>query len=120
MQVPAGKTLIEEGAYAREFCVILSGSAELRQNGRRIAQLGAGDSFGAAGILNPTQTHAERVVTTSDTRLLVMGPREFAAMAWKFPAVAERLKALIARTDALEQDSVELLADLDEVLQPTA
>lgn len=111
--MPSGETLIEEGAYTREFCVIVSGSAELRQNGRRIAQLRAGDFFGAAGMLNPAQTHAETVVTTSDTRLLVLGPREFAAMAWRFPAVAEGLEAMIARIDPREQESVELLPELD-------
>jgi CRP-like cAMP-binding protein len=56
----------------REFCLIVSGRAELRQDGRRIAQLGAGDSLGAAGMLSPSRMRAETVVTTSDTRLLVM------------------------------------------------
>jgi CRP-like cAMP-binding protein len=112
VQVPAGSTLIEEGAYAREFCVIVSGSAELRQHGRRIGQLGAGDSFGAAGLLDLAQTQAETVVTTSDTRLLVMGPREFAAMTWRFPVVAERLEAAIVGTDPLERDRVELTPNL--------
>jgi CRP-like cAMP-binding protein len=91
VDVPAGRTLAKEGDLAREFCVIVSGSAELRQDGRPTVELGDGDSFGEAGMLSPARTHAETVVTTSSTRLLVIGPREFTAMMWRFPAVAERI-----------------------------
>jgi CRP-like cAMP-binding protein len=100
VQVPAGKTIIKEGDYACEFCVIVSGSAELRQDGQLIAELGAGDFFGEAGMLSPAGTHAETVVATSITRLLVMGRREFGGMMWRFPAVAERVRRQAATRGA--------------------
>jgi CRP/FNR family cyclic AMP-dependent transcriptional regulator len=107
VQVPAGKTLTKEGEYAREFFVIIAGDAELQRSGQRLAGLGAGDFFGDAGMLGSARTHAETVVTTSSTRLLVMGRREFAAMMWRFPAVAERIRrqaaTRAARRAALDQ-----------------
>jgi hypothetical protein len=36
--VPAGTALTKEGDHAREFCVIVSGSAELRRDGRPTAE----------------------------------------------------------------------------------
>lgn len=92
VQVPAGRTLTKEGEHAREFFVIICGSAELQQNGQPLAGLGAGAFFGDAGMLGSARTHAETVVTTSMTRLLVIGRREFAAIMWRFPAVAERIR----------------------------
>jgi CRP-like cAMP-binding protein len=92
VEVPAGRTLTKEGDHAREFCVIVSGSAEVRQDGRPTAELREGDCFGEAGMLSSARTHAETVVTTSTTRLLVMGPREFASMMWRFPTVTDRIR----------------------------
>lgn len=92
LHVPSGMTLTREGHLAREFCVIVSGSAEVRRHGQRAAELGPGDFFGEAGMLGSAPTHAATVVTTSDVHLLVMGRREFASMMWRLPAVAERIR----------------------------
>jgi uncharacterized RmlC-like cupin family protein len=106
VHVADGETLVEAGRRAHEFCVIVSGSAEVRSNGHRSA-LGPGDFFGAAGLLSPAGKHAETVVTTSDTHLVVMARREFASMMWRLPAVAERIRRQAAtRTDARDRGSM--------------
>ena len=40
ISVGAGQELAKEGEFAHEFFVIEAGSAEVRQNGERVAELG--------------------------------------------------------------------------------
>ncbi|HEY7626852.1 MAG TPA: cyclic nucleotide-binding domain-containing protein [Ilumatobacteraceae bacterium] len=49
--VEAGHTLFVEGAPSGNLYVILSGSAVVRKNGRRIARLGAGDVVGELSVI---------------------------------------------------------------------
>src|SRR4051794_41976780 len=61
--VEAGHTLFVEGAPSKNLYVILSGSAVVRKNGRRIARPGPGDGVGELGVIlggppaGPHQTH---------------------------------------------------------------
>jgi acyl-CoA thioester hydrolase len=108
VHVAGGETLVEEGRRAHEFFVIVSGNAEVRSNGHK-STIGPGDFFGAAGLLSPAGKHAETVVTTSDTRLAVMARREFVAMMWRLPAVAERIRRQAAtRTGVRDQGPKEV------------
>jgi CRP-like cAMP-binding protein len=47
--VPAGTELIDEGAFAYEFLLIGSGTAEVRRAGEVIATLGPGEFAGEIG-----------------------------------------------------------------------
>ncbi len=49
--VDAGHTLFVEGAPSSNLYVILSGSAIVRKNGRRIARLGPGDVVGELSVI---------------------------------------------------------------------
>ena len=49
--VDAGHTLFVEGAPSSNLYVILSGSAVVRKNGRRIARLGPGDVGGELSVI---------------------------------------------------------------------
>src|SRR4051794_4018104 len=49
--VEAGHTLFVEGAPSKNLYVILSGSAVVRKNGRRIARLGPGDVVGELSVI---------------------------------------------------------------------
>ena len=46
IDLPAGTTLIREGAVGRDFMLIVQGAVEVRRKGRKINELGAGDSSG--------------------------------------------------------------------------
>jgi CRP-like cAMP-binding protein len=93
--VPAGETLIRQGDYAREFFVILDGTAEVVRDGKRIAQLGPGDFFGEIAMLNgPCRTASVTAVT--DMQVLVVAPREFSTMLHEAPAIAEQVKGAAA------------------------
>jgi CRP-like cAMP-binding protein len=94
IEVPAGKTLAEEGAIAHEFFVIEDGAASVTQNGGEIATLGPGDFFGEIGLLETVRRTAS-VTAVTPMRLLVMFQREFKQMEREMPAIAERIRAAI-------------------------
>ncbi len=50
-QIEAGENLITEGAAAGEAYIILAGSAVVRRNGRKVAEVGPGDVVGEMGML---------------------------------------------------------------------
>jgi CRP/FNR family transcriptional regulator, cyclic AMP receptor protein len=99
VSVEQGHTLAAEGQFAHEFFVIEDGSADVLQNGDRIAALGPGDFFGEIGLLE-TERRTASVVATTPMRLIVMFQREFKEMEREMPAVADRIRAAIrARMD---------------------
>jgi len=49
--VEAGHTLFVEGAPSKDLYVIVSGTAAVKRNGRRIGRVGAGDVVGELGVI---------------------------------------------------------------------
>ena len=94
VEVPAGEDLTTEGRLAHEFFVIEDGAAEVRQNGLRIAELGAGDFFGEIGLLE-TQRRTATVTATTALRVIVMSSQEFRRMEQELPSIADRVRAAI-------------------------
>jgi CRP-like cAMP-binding protein len=87
--VPAGLELTREGGYAREFFVVVDGTADVFRGGERVGTLGPGDFFGELGLLQTAWLRTATVVATSPMRLLVVGRGEFRTMIETLPAVAE-------------------------------
>jgi CRP-like cAMP-binding protein len=99
VSVSAGQALAAEGTFAHEFFVIEEGSAEVTQDGERIAELGPGEFFGEIGLLE-TERRTASVVATTPMQLIVMFQREFKQMEKEMPAVADRIRTAIrARLD---------------------
>jgi CRP-like cAMP-binding protein len=99
VSVSAGESLAREGQFAHEFFVIEEGSAEVTQNGERIAELGPGEFFGEIGLLE-TDRRTASVIATTPMELIVMFQREFKRMERDMPAVADRIRTAIrARLD---------------------
>ncbi len=94
VDVAAGEDLTKEGRLAHEFFVIEDGAAEVRQNGERIAELGAGDFFGEIGLLE-TQRRTATVTATTQLRVIVMSAQEFRRLEQELPAVADRVRSAI-------------------------
>ena len=80
VQVGAGEVLAREGRIGREFFLILTGSVAVTQKGRRVNTLGAGEFFGELAAMDPGPRNAT-VTALSDLDVLIIGPREFSAMA---------------------------------------
>ncbi|MEY2516240.1 MAG: family transcriptional regulator, cyclic receptor protein [bacterium] len=68
---PAGRELVRQGDYAREFMAIEEGEVEILRDGERIATLGPGDFFGEIGVLEKTRRTAT-VVATTPVRLVLL------------------------------------------------
>lgn len=86
-----GEVLTHEGASGREVLLIVSGTADVRVDGRTIATLSAGDVAGELAVLGVPRRTAT-VVTTSDVTALVSNPREFAAILADAPRLGERIR----------------------------
>jgi CRP-like cAMP-binding protein len=98
--LPEGRTLSRQGATGREFVVIVEGSAEVRKNGRKINQLGAGDFLGEIALISGAARTAT-VTTTSETRILLLNDRGFRRLTKEIPSLqASVLKALSERLQA--------------------
>jgi CRP/FNR family transcriptional regulator, cyclic AMP receptor protein len=98
--VAAGSEVASEGSFAHEFFVIEDGTAEVRRDGERLAELGPGDFFGEIGLLE-TERRTASVVATTPLSVIVMFQREFKQMEGEMPAVADRIRSAIrARLDS--------------------
>jgi CRP/FNR family transcriptional regulator, cyclic AMP receptor protein len=97
VDVPSGYGLTEEGGYAREFFVVVEGTADVLRDGRLVATLGPGDFFGEVGLLGHGWTRTATVVATSPMRLLVLARHEFRELIARFPAIAGPIVDAAAR-----------------------
>lgn len=95
VKIPAGKVLCEEGKPGHEFFMIIDGGAAVMRNGREIAHLGPGQSFGELSLLDRGPRSAT-VVATTDMDLLVLGQREFSGVLDEVPGLAHKILAVMA------------------------
>ena len=86
---PVGKVIVKEGSRDDNLHVILSGSVEVRKNGKTIASLGNGQFFGEMAFLDdlPSERSAD-VVSTSPTRSLSIPGWSWYAFLRRNPDVA--------------------------------
>ena len=95
VDLAAGRTLCEQGSIGREAFVILEGEAEVKRNGRKVATLGPGSTFGELALLD----HGPRTATVTakdDLKVLVIGAREFSAILDEVPPIAHKLLKSLA------------------------
>jgi CRP/FNR family transcriptional regulator, cyclic AMP receptor protein len=111
IQVASGEVLAREGRIGREFFLILSGTVAVTQQGRRVNTLGPGDFFGELAAMDPGPRNAT-VTALCDLEVLIIGPREFAAMAdipgfrdALLKAMARRLRTVDAQLQAARAES---------------
>jgi F-box/leucine-rich repeat protein 7 len=88
IEVPAGFQLTSQNGHAREFFVVVSGTAAVYRDGERVGALASGDFFGEVALLGKGWTRTATVVATSSMRLLVLARREFRELLAHFPAIA--------------------------------
>jgi CRP-like cAMP-binding protein len=93
--VPAGRVIVEEGTLGREFYLIVSGTAAVKRNGRKVATISAGQHFGELALLDRLPRNAT-VVSETEMDLLVLGQREFNGLLETTPSIARKLMAAMA------------------------
>jgi len=105
IDVPAGKVLMREGETGREFYVLVNGSVGIDRGGATIRTLQDGDFFGEIALLSEGPRTAT-ATTTSASKLLVVGHREFHSLMDQFPAIRTCVfDALAKRIRVLDPES---------------
>ena len=95
IDLPEGKQLTREGDRAREFVVLVDGTADVRQNGKLVNELSKGDFLGEIGLVT-NEPRTATVTTTSPTRALVITDREFNRLLRDVPSLSPKLLASLA------------------------
>ena len=93
--VGAGHVICDQGQVGREAFVIMSGSATVRRNGKKVATLGPGSVVGELSLLDRGPRTAT-VTADVPTELLVIDQRHFAGVIDEVPAVAHKIMASLA------------------------
>jgi CRP-like cAMP-binding protein len=100
----AGKVLMRKGELGSEFFMIADGTVRIERDGRVIATLGPGDFFGDIALVVERPRTATATVET-DSRLLVVGHREFHSLMDRFPSIrVSVLQSIAIRLAELEAD----------------
>lgn len=94
VSVPAGKHLAEEGEYAYDLFIIKDGTAEVIQDGKTVAELGAGEFFGEMGVLERARRNATVVARTPMT-LLTLSSWDVKRLESQSPDAMRQLEAVI-------------------------
>jgi CRP-like cAMP-binding protein len=104
VEVPEGKHLADQGAFAYEFFVIEEGTAEVTVDGERRGDLGPGDFFGEIGLLK-SERRTATVVAQSPMRLIVMTRSGFRSIERDMPHVAEQVESAIESRLAADREA---------------
>jgi CRP/FNR family cyclic AMP-dependent transcriptional regulator len=93
-EIGEGTEVISEGGFSRELLAIEEGTAEVTRGGEKIADLGPGDIFGEAGMLDD-DVRSATVTATSRLKLISMGHFEVKRLKKNAPGVYERIENLV-------------------------
>ena len=96
-----GKELTTQGKSAREFFVLLEGSADVTKDGRKINELGDGDFFGEIALVSH-EPRTATVIASSPIRALVITDRSFRRLLDDAPRVKTRVMEAMAERLAPE------------------
>jgi CRP-like cAMP-binding protein len=91
---PEGAEVISEGGFSRELLAIEDGTAEVSREGKKIADLGPGDIFGEAGMLDD-QMRSATVTATSPLRLISLRHFEVKKLKKAAPEAYEKIEKLV-------------------------
>jgi CRP/FNR family transcriptional regulator, cyclic AMP receptor protein len=101
--VASGKAVVTEGEVGRHLYVVADGTVKVTRKGRKIATMGAGDFFGEMALIQHAPRNAT-VVAETETTLMALGSREFAALMAREPSVASAvMEAMADRIRAAEK-----------------
>jgi CRP-like cAMP-binding protein len=92
--VSESKHLVDEGGYAYDLFVIVEGEAQVFVHGELVAELGPGDFFGEAGVLEKQQRNAT-VVAKTRMRLVTLTGWDLRRMRRQLSSVVEKLEQAI-------------------------
>jgi cAMP-dependent protein kinase regulator len=94
-EVADGTEVIGEGEFSRALMAIEDGTATVTRDGEHVADLGPGDVFGEAGMLDDSMRSAT-VTATSPLKLISMGHFEVKRLKKDAPDVYAKIEDLVA------------------------
>ena len=94
LKVDEGRHLADQGDYAYELFVIEDGTAEVRQDGQSIAELGPGEFFGEMGVLEKAQRNAT-VISKSPMTLFTLSHWDVKRLQRDAPEAVDELRRVI-------------------------
>jgi CRP/FNR family transcriptional regulator, cyclic AMP receptor protein len=98
----AGEVLMRQGEPGYEFLILEQGSAEVLQDGERIAVMGSVEFFGELAVLGDGSLRTASVVALTDLRGIALTAHFMREMRDRMPAVGERIDS--AASARLERD----------------
>jgi CRP/FNR family transcriptional regulator, cyclic AMP receptor protein len=105
VDLPGGRVLMREGERGEEAFVIVSGSAAIERDGRVVANRSAGEILGEIALVDGGPRTAT-VRLAEDSRLIVLGRKQFQSLMDEYPDVRLRiLETLAQRVRATEPDA---------------
>lgn len=93
-EVAEGTEVVSEGGFSRELLAIEDGTAEVTREGGHVADLGPGDVFGEAGMLDDDMRSAT-VTATSRLKLISLGHFEVKRLKKDAPGVYASIEQLV-------------------------
>ena len=93
--MPTGSLIVDQGQTGREAFVIIAGTAIVKRNGKKVANLGPGSVVGELSLLDHGPRTAT-VVAETDVTLFVISQRHFLGVIDDVPALAHKLLASLA------------------------
>jgi CRP/FNR family transcriptional regulator, cyclic AMP receptor protein len=93
-EVPDGEVVVSEGGFSRELLAIEEGTVEVTRDCEHIADLGPGDVFGEAGMLDDEMRSAT-VTATSRLKLISLGHFEVQRLKKDAPEVFGKIEELV-------------------------
>ena len=102
LDIREGTVLTREGRTAKEFFVLVDGTAQVTKSGKEVAELKAGDWFGEIALITDSPRTAT-VTATSPVDVLVITDRRFRSVVETMPSIA--LKVLSCVGERLARDA---------------
>ncbi|MEO9174067.1 MAG: cyclic nucleotide-binding domain-containing protein [Gaiellales bacterium] len=90
LEFPAGTVLIVEGERGKQLFVLVEGSVDVAQGGKKIPTRGGTEVYGEISLLSGSPATAT-VTTTTPARALVIAPRDFKALLERAPSIQLRV-----------------------------
>jgi CRP-like cAMP-binding protein len=96
VSMPAGTVLIGEGEATESFYVIVTGTVHVTRNGEFVRSMSDGGFVGEIALVEET-THTATVTCATACEFVQLGRYEFGRVMARFPDVATRVEATVAR-----------------------
>ena len=95
--VPAGDSVIEQGAATNDLYLVVAGSFDVVVNGRRIARRYAGDHVGEMAAVQPILRRSATVTATEDSVVVKLSEAQLSELSQAFPVIWRVVASELAR-----------------------